>query len=142
MAKTGRNDPCPCGSGRKYKQCCEREEVARGPGASRVLLWVMAIVVGGGLLVAFDRVRKGSLSSPEPYEYNAERNQYWDPSPGHGHWHDGVPPGAAQPALDSGAPTPAPWFYNAATNQHWNPDHGHWHDGPAPLDRSIQDLTE
>lgn len=21
---TGRNDPCPCGSGRKYKQCCER----------------------------------------------------------------------------------------------------------------------
>jgi uncharacterized protein YecA (UPF0149 family) len=20
--KTGRNDPCPCGSGRKYKQCC------------------------------------------------------------------------------------------------------------------------
>jgi hypothetical protein len=22
MAKTGRNDPCPCGSGKKYKQCC------------------------------------------------------------------------------------------------------------------------
>lgn len=22
MATTGRNDPCPCGSGRKYKQCC------------------------------------------------------------------------------------------------------------------------
>jgi hypothetical protein len=21
-AKTGRNDPCPCGSGRKFKQCC------------------------------------------------------------------------------------------------------------------------
>jgi hypothetical protein len=21
--KTGRNDPCPCGSGRKYKKCCE-----------------------------------------------------------------------------------------------------------------------
>jgi preprotein translocase subunit SecA len=20
-AKTGRNDPCPCGSGKKYKQC-------------------------------------------------------------------------------------------------------------------------
>ena len=20
--KTGRNDPCPCGSGRKYKRCC------------------------------------------------------------------------------------------------------------------------
>ncbi len=21
-AKLGRNDPCPCGSGKKYKQCC------------------------------------------------------------------------------------------------------------------------
>jgi SEC-C motif-containing protein len=23
-AKPGRNDPCPCGSGKKYKQCCLR----------------------------------------------------------------------------------------------------------------------
>ena len=22
QAKIGRNDPCPCGSGKKYKQCC------------------------------------------------------------------------------------------------------------------------
>jgi uncharacterized protein YecA (UPF0149 family) len=22
MTKTGRNDPCPCGSGKKYKKCC------------------------------------------------------------------------------------------------------------------------
>jgi uncharacterized protein len=22
QATTGRNDPCPCGSGRKYKKCC------------------------------------------------------------------------------------------------------------------------
>lgn len=21
-SKIGRNDPCPCGSGRKYKKCC------------------------------------------------------------------------------------------------------------------------
>ena len=24
--KVGRNDPCPCGSGKKYKQCCGRDE--------------------------------------------------------------------------------------------------------------------
>ena len=24
-AKLGRNDPCPCGSGKKYKKCCLRE---------------------------------------------------------------------------------------------------------------------
>jgi len=28
--KVGRNDPCPCGSGKKYKKCCGRE-VAAGP---------------------------------------------------------------------------------------------------------------
>ncbi|MBR7149533.1 MAG: SEC-C domain-containing protein, partial [Oscillospiraceae bacterium] len=24
VVKIGRNDPCPCGSGKKYKQCCGR----------------------------------------------------------------------------------------------------------------------
>jgi preprotein translocase subunit SecA len=24
MPKVGRNDPCPCGSGKKFKQCCGR----------------------------------------------------------------------------------------------------------------------
>ena len=26
--QVGRNDPCPCGSGRKYKQCCLRKQRA------------------------------------------------------------------------------------------------------------------
>jgi hypothetical protein len=26
MAKSGRNDPCPCGSGKKYKHCCKDRE--------------------------------------------------------------------------------------------------------------------
>ncbi len=30
MAQPGRNEPCPCGSGRKYKACClDKEEAAR-----------------------------------------------------------------------------------------------------------------
>ena len=24
--KTGRNDPCPCGSGKKFKKCCGKEK--------------------------------------------------------------------------------------------------------------------
>jgi tetratricopeptide (TPR) repeat protein len=28
MAKTGRNDPCHCGSGKKYKRCCEAADQA------------------------------------------------------------------------------------------------------------------
>ena len=26
--KVGRNDPCPCGSGKKYKKCCGQNETA------------------------------------------------------------------------------------------------------------------
>jgi hypothetical protein len=26
MHKVGRNEPCPCGSGKKYKKCCEAKE--------------------------------------------------------------------------------------------------------------------
>lgn len=25
LPKPGRNDPCPCGSGKKYKRCCGKE---------------------------------------------------------------------------------------------------------------------
>ena len=28
-SKVGRNDPCPCGSGKKYKNCCMSEEELR-----------------------------------------------------------------------------------------------------------------
>jgi len=31
MSKIGRNDPCPCGSGKKYKKCCLRKEQAASP---------------------------------------------------------------------------------------------------------------
>ena len=30
MAEIGRNAPCPCGSGKKYKHCCLKRDVARG----------------------------------------------------------------------------------------------------------------
>ena len=33
-AQPGRNDPCPCGSGSKYKKCClEKDEAARAQAA-------------------------------------------------------------------------------------------------------------
>ena len=28
MPKMGRNDPCPCGSGKKYKHCCRDKDEA------------------------------------------------------------------------------------------------------------------
>ena len=36
MSKVGRDSPCPCGSGRKYKECCleeDKEAQRQGPRA-------------------------------------------------------------------------------------------------------------
>lgn len=29
MEKVGRNDPCPCGSGKKFKKCCESKMIGK-----------------------------------------------------------------------------------------------------------------
>ena len=75
MAKTGRNDLCPCGSGRKYKKCCEAKEL-HGGARSRVML----LVVGGAVLAAL----LAGIAS-----FTGERStgvRIW--SPEHGHYHD------------------------------------------------------
>ena len=32
--KVGRNDPCPCGSGKKFKQCCQAKDAGAGSPAA------------------------------------------------------------------------------------------------------------
>ena len=39
MAKIGRNEPCPCGSGKKYKQCCLAKDEAAAPTTSQPPSW-------------------------------------------------------------------------------------------------------
>src|ERR1700693_1982851 len=36
-AAVGRNDPCPCGSGKKYKKCCEAKDAAQSTDAAELL---------------------------------------------------------------------------------------------------------
>ena len=48
----GRNDPCACGSGKKYKLCCQRD--GRTPTttqASKATMIVLGVVVLGGLVL-------------------------------------------------------------------------------------------
>lgn len=35
VEKVGRNDPCPCGSGKKYKACCMQKEQSKMVGGKR-----------------------------------------------------------------------------------------------------------
>ena len=135
--KVSRNEPCPCGSGEKFKACCGKGEKARaGVAGGRILAVVVGVAVIGGVAIAINTFRTTDLDA-QPYVYDAENDQYFDPV--HGHMHKGRPPqGGAQSGAQGGqAPqgsgaTPQPWEYDAAKNQHYDPGHGHWHAGPPP----------
>jgi len=75
MAKTGRNEPCPCGSGKKYKHCHESKTSATR--SSRVLM----VVVGAAVLAA---IAAGVASFTS--DGRSPSTRVWDPT--HGHYHD------------------------------------------------------
>ena len=52
MAKIGRNDPCPCGSGKKYKKCCLANDEAAARAAQPV-----AVAAHRPSLVSYARER-------------------------------------------------------------------------------------
>lgn len=117
MAKTGRNERCPCGSGKKYKQCHGATEAAAGPRS------VVAIV----LVAAALALGVGSMAWAWSTSETGNPGQIW--SPEHGHWHDAnggelgaVPSPAAAPSF---TPQPAG---EAPPGKVWSPEHGHWHD--------------
>ena len=72
MKKVGRNDPCPCGSGKKYKRCCLRAEEAksaqgandRSEAVPRAVQWLM-LKHGQGVRQALDEGFFGTLNDDE-----------------------------------------------------------------------------
>jgi len=70
-----RNESCPCGSGRKYKHCCEGKAGGLSVGA-RLLLALVLVVALVGVVLAFT-TRSDRTAPP---------GQVW--SPEHGHYHD------------------------------------------------------
>ena len=69
--KVGRNDACPCGSGRKYKQCCAGKTERRSQFGLYAALAVLAASAG---VFVYTSTSEGS--GPR---------QVWDPE--HGHYH-------------------------------------------------------
>lgn len=133
---TGRNEPCPCGSGQKYKSCC----IDKGRGASRGLVYLLiAIACIGtiGLGAAFVNRRNdarpaAAVATPRP---TTPRPQPPGPAPAgkvwsaeHGHWHDAQPqPTRENPITVNTRHVPQPPG-PAPAGKVWSPEHGHWHD--------------
>jgi hypothetical protein len=76
MPKIGRNDTCACGSGQKYKKCCEAKDRTGGGRSTYMLL-----VVGGAVLAAV----VVAITSFTSDRSNAA-TRIW--SSEHGHYHD------------------------------------------------------
>lgn len=75
MAKTGRNDLCHCGSGRKYKKCHGVKETPAARG--RLLLLLVGGTVIAAILVGITSFSGQGGSGP---------TRVW--STEHGHYHD------------------------------------------------------
>jgi uncharacterized protein YchJ len=75
MSKTGRNDLCPCGSGRKYKKCCEAK--GRSQANSRMMMILVGAAVLAAVLVGIASFTGQRTNSP---------TRVW--STEHGHYHD------------------------------------------------------
>lgn len=75
--KVGRNDPCPCGSGKKYKQCCEKKEHSLSPAA-----WFAIVGVTVAAVVAV--VMSFTVTTPT-VDVNCPPGQVW--SSEHSHCH-------------------------------------------------------
>jgi hypothetical protein len=72
MAQPGRNESCPCGSGKKYKHCCALKQT--GVGSSRLIMALIA----GAILIALIAAASTSRESQPRGVWSAE----------HGHYHD------------------------------------------------------
>lgn len=75
--EVGRNDPCPCGSGLKYKKCCQGKQQTWS-------VWTVLALVVFGLVLVFgvyalwvNLTASGAPAAPQ---------RVW--SQAHGHYHD------------------------------------------------------
>lgn len=76
LVKVGRNDPCSCGSGKKFKKCCEAKQ-GRSRGATLMAVLVGVILVGGIIAVV--------ANFTTDVAHTAKTSGVW--STEHGHYH-------------------------------------------------------
>ena len=135
---TGRNEPCPCGSGQKYKSCCIHKERATSRGLIYLLIAIAAIAavgVGAALVDRRNDERPAArVQASGPVAGTAPKPQPAGPVPPgkvwsaeHGHWHDASPQPTKENPITMNVrnvpqpPGPVP------EGKVWSTEHGHWH---------------
>jgi uncharacterized membrane protein len=75
MPRTGRNDPCPCGSGKKFKQCHATKTDQWSP-------MLLALLIVGAVVAVIVIVSSVRQSSSSGRVWSAEHGHYHDASGG------------------------------------------------------------
>jgi hypothetical protein len=140
----GHKDPCPCGSGKKYKHCHMKKDLEKRQHGVWYLLGA-AVVLGGALIyfAAGGGIPWGGGRASAPAGAGLPVTTGAPAATGPATVTQTTTATSAasqdQSALPGGA-TPQPWQYDAPRNRHWHPGHGHWHNGPPP-DPSQREAT-
>ena len=74
--KVGRNDPCPCGSGKKYKACCLGKHGAGAamPLRDKLLIALVGLgLVAGAVALVVNLVGRDQ----QPQRVWSEEHQHW-----------------------------------------------------------------
>ena len=75
MSSVGRNDPCSCGSGKKYKKCCAAK--AAPTGMSKLMIaGLVAILAGAVYAVAVGFGDNGSAVAAPGRVWSVEHGHY------------------------------------------------------------------
>ena len=70
--KSRRNDSCPCGSGKKYKNCCEQKRFQSGD-ENRTVRWLISGAIGIFMVVlVWGVVEFFSTDHPEMEAYKCD----------------------------------------------------------------------
>jgi hypothetical protein len=75
MEKVGRNDPCPCGSGKKFKKCCEKKMIGKKFVASKLETTPLKdrITQAGGLTSLFKNKVTSVISGERKKEVDDDK---------------------------------------------------------------------
>ena len=121
--KLRRNDPCACGSGKKYKNCCLRKKAEQREKVQSSLVRGLFLAV---IPLALVGIAAAVIAA---YRGNDQAGEEGPPrvwSAAHGHWHV-INPDGTETEYQPG--------------RVWSPEHGHWHDAD-PVEEGVSRHAE
>ncbi|MGE0043242.1 MAG: SEC-C metal-binding domain-containing protein [Vicinamibacterales bacterium] len=73
-ARAGRNDACPCGSGKKFKRCCATKESAAG--TSKLVIAIVAVLMAAAVIMGVASLGEDGSAAPAGQVWSAEHGHY------------------------------------------------------------------